>query len=67
MAETQSAEQQLFQFASRQIRTKAERIAKETASESVGITAKELVEDLTALDKAIDALFADTPKRGRKA
>ena len=65
-----SVEQQLLQFVSRQIKVKADRIAKETASESAGVTARELVEHVAELDKAIESLFADesaTPRRTRRA
>lgn len=62
-----SVEQQLLQFVSRQIKVKADRIAKETQSETTGMTAKELVEHVVELDKAIEALFADEAVSQRKA
>lgn len=64
-----SIEQRLLQFVSRQIKLKADRIAKETASEVVGVTAKELVEHVSELDHALEALFAEestSPRRPRK-
>lgn len=61
-----SVEQQLLSFVSRQIKSKADKLAKETQSESANITAKEIVEHVAELDKAIEALFAESPRRGRR-
>lgn len=62
-------EQQFLAFLTGQIKSKVERIAKETQSESAGVTAKELQEHVTELVKAVESLFADgsTPRRGRRA
>lgn len=69
MAEQQviSVEQRLMQFVSGQIKTMASEIAKETASESTGLKARQLVAHTEELDKAIASLFAESStSRGRR-
>ena len=66
-----SLEHQLLSFVTKQIRVKAERLIKETQSETAQITARELQEHVAELDKALESLFTDggtvTNRRGRRS